>query len=101
MSSLPVLSPSPALEKSEDCNSKVADEMATHMGETGQGIQLVRTTTRSMTAGESSSQSVASLESNEDTTCLYCKRFFSTQRGLSIHLHYCKFKSVFSSPDFF
>ena len=93
MSSFPARSSSTAQEKSEDCHSKAA-AISSKRGNIKSRIQSVRTT-RNMAVSRGSSD-----DSDEDdsTTCLYCRRKFSSQRGLSVHLHHCKYKCLLSDP---
>ena len=35
----------------------------------------------------------------KDRRCEYCRRWFSSKRGKSIHLHYCSVKKLFEALD--
>ena len=99
-SSPPVSSPSPAQGKPRDCVSKAA--------EVDNGVELVTqsvcTRSRSRVVDRdvdvpTRCHTPETMESDDNTKCIYCSRVFVSKRGLSVHLNTCKNKLIMSSPN--
>ena len=107
MSSSPEVSPSPAQEKSKDCQVNHAEESAPHCtgvtgafynqqgsgngGRTRSGNKVY--VNKRMDVDRLADIPLSSVDMIDDISC--CRQF-STKRGLGIHLFHCKNKRVFN-----